>query len=180
MHMLSAAALTGLYGLEVDIEQLTAAKDQHEQQLEREAEALRSLKAQNEQVGWALQRGQGQTHREGWHMQRLVCAVLSGFPNMPLRRIVLTHTVESPFELFLRPLTGVPMLMLSAAGFLVTASRPAGACQAWQHCCVHQPAVWARGADHSSNSQPAGGHQCSAAAGSRQQASRGCNSRSRT
>lgn len=40
----------GLYGLEVDIEQLTAAKDQYEQQLEREAEALRGLKAQNEQV----------------------------------------------------------------------------------------------------------------------------------
>uniref|UniRef100_A0A383VZ47 Uncharacterized protein n=1 Tax=Tetradesmus obliquus TaxID=3088 RepID=A0A383VZ47_TETOB len=42
--------MKGLYGLELDIEQLTAAKDQHEQQLEREAEALRSLKAQNEQA----------------------------------------------------------------------------------------------------------------------------------
>jgi hypothetical protein len=46
LHLLPA----GLYDLELDIEQLTAAKDQHEQQLEREAEALRSLKAQNEQV----------------------------------------------------------------------------------------------------------------------------------
>ncbi|KAF6252087.1 hypothetical protein COO60DRAFT_559993 [Scenedesmus sp. NREL 46B-D3] len=42
--------MKGLYGLEVDIEQLTAAKDQYEQQLEREAEALRGLKAQNEQA----------------------------------------------------------------------------------------------------------------------------------
>jgi hypothetical protein len=40
----------GLYDLEVDIEQLTAAKDQHEQQLEKQAETLRGLKAQNEQV----------------------------------------------------------------------------------------------------------------------------------
>jgi predicted ATP-grasp superfamily ATP-dependent carboligase len=48
MHKLHLPA--GLYGLEVDIEQLTEAKDQHEQQLEKEAEALRGLKAQNEQV----------------------------------------------------------------------------------------------------------------------------------
>lgn len=45
-----ATATTGLYDLELDLDQLTAAKDQAEAQLDREAEALRSLKAQNEQV----------------------------------------------------------------------------------------------------------------------------------
>lgn len=34
----------------MDIDSLTAAKDQHEQQLEQEAQTLRTLKAQNEQV----------------------------------------------------------------------------------------------------------------------------------
>jgi hypothetical protein len=51
-HMLHVSA--GLHGLEVDIERLTATKDQHERQLEREAETLRGLKAQNEQVWCTL------------------------------------------------------------------------------------------------------------------------------
>jgi len=41
---------TGVIDLELDIEQLTAEKDQHEHQLESKAEALRALKAQNVQV----------------------------------------------------------------------------------------------------------------------------------
>ena len=43
--------LAGLYDVELNIDKLSAIKDQHEQQQETESEKLRLLKAQNEQVG---------------------------------------------------------------------------------------------------------------------------------
>lgn len=45
-----SGSCTGLWDLELDIDHLTAVKDDQELRLEKEAEALRTIKAKNEQV----------------------------------------------------------------------------------------------------------------------------------